>query len=127
MELRPCQPKVFHGPFDFLDGGFPLVRVNAGKAGKLLWVTLHDRSNIIVPQGWQTCSGFRVPGKQDTDHIEFRIIGGYLLDILQLDLGAEEALGGRGIRTQRDLHKLRRRQVDMKVDGAWHGMILQKR
>src|SRR2546423_13310050 len=120
MEFRSCQPQVFDSAFDFCDGSFPLVRVNACKANKLLRVALHNSCNIIIAQGWQTGSGFRVPGQQDTDHIEFRIIGGYLLNILQFHLGPEEAFGGLSVWAERDLHKLCRRQVDMKVYSAWH-------
>src|SRR5439155_25801182 len=36
MEFRARQPQVFDGAFDFFDGYFSFVRVNAGKADKLL-------------------------------------------------------------------------------------------
>ena len=124
MKFRAGQSQFLDSALDFFNRCLSFMGVNTGKTDKLLWIALHNGCNIIIPQRGQTGGGFRIPGQQDTNHIEFRIIGGYLLDILQFHLGTEEAFGGLGVGAERDLHKLRCRQVDMKVDGAWHGMFL---
>src|SRR6266536_1677520 len=120
MKFRTCQPKFFYSTLDFFDCSLPFVRVNTCKANKLLRITFDNFSDIVVAQRRQTRGCFSIPCQQHTNHIQFHIVCCYLLDILQLNLGAEIPLSSLSIRTKSYLHELCRGKMDMEIDGTWH-------
>src|SRR5579884_4558067 len=125
MKFRTGQTQIFNGPLHFFDSGLAFMRINAGKANKLLRIALNDSRNVIVAQRRQASSRLCVPGEQNANHIKLRIIGGDMLNIFQFDLGTKIAFSGLCIWAKCYLHKLRCWQMDMKVDSPWHSYSSQ--
>src|SRR5581483_11255352 len=126
MELRAGKAKICNRPLHLFDGRLAFVGIDAGEADELLWISRYDCGDVVVAQRGEPRGCLGVPGQEDTDHVELCVVCGEFFDILEFDLGAEIARGGLSIGSQGDLEKLGGRQVDMKVDGAWHILFLRQ-